>query len=139
MRYTEEVLIAGRRRELEQIGRLLDRAEIGAGGVLVVVGPRGSGKTALVEAATIEARRRRLDVLRASPAEGQPGRLVWAQLLRDTGAPDGLAADLVDAEARPLDLDSAARHLVSGPARLIVVDDVDQPGRPRDQMPGRAI
>ena len=128
MRYTEEVLIAGRRRELEQIGRLLDRAGSGAGGVLVVVGPRGSGKTALVEAATIEARRRGLDVLRASPAEGQPGRLVWAQLLRDTGAPDGLAADLVDAEARPLDLDSAARHLVSGPARLIVVDDVDRGG-----------
>jgi len=128
LRYTEEVLIAGRRRELEQIGRLLDRAGSGAGGVLVVVGPRGSGKTALVEAATIEARRRGLDVLRASPAEGQPGRLVWAQLLRDTGAPDGLAADLVDAGARPLDLDSAARHLVSGPARLIVVDDVDRGG-----------
>jgi predicted ATPase len=52
------VLVAGRRRELEQIGRLLDRAGIGAGGVLVVVGPAGSGKTALVEAAAMEARRR---------------------------------------------------------------------------------
>jgi chromosomal replication initiation ATPase DnaA len=51
VRYTGEVLVAGRRRELDQIGRLLDRAEIGAGGVLVVVGPAGSGKTALVEAA----------------------------------------------------------------------------------------
>jgi hypothetical protein len=122
------VLVAGRRRELDQIGRLLDRAGIGAGGVLVVVGPAGSGKTALVEAAAAEARRRELDVLRASPAEGQPGRLVWAQLLRDTGAPDGLAADLVNAGAGPLDLDSAARHLASGPARLIVVDDLDRGG-----------
>jgi tetratricopeptide (TPR) repeat protein len=128
LRYTEELLIAGRRRELEQIGRLLDRARSGAGGVLVVVGPGGSGKTALAEAAAAGARGRALDVLRASPAEGQPGRLVWAQLLRDTGAPDSLAADLVDVAAGPLDLDSAARHLVSGPARLIVVDDIDRGG-----------
>jgi hypothetical protein len=122
------VLAAARRRELEQIGRLLARAEIGAGGALVVVGPAGSGKTALVEAAAVEARRRGLDVLRASPAQGQPGRLVWAQLLRDTGAPDGLTADLMAAGAGPLDMDSAARHLVSGPARLIAVDDIDRGG-----------
>jgi len=128
VRNTRDVLVVGRRRELEQIGRLLDRAGSGAGGVLVVVGSGGSGKTALVEAAAVEARRRGLDVLRASPAGGQPGRLVWAQLLRDTGAPDGLAADLVDAGAGPLDLDRAARQLVDGPARLIVVDDVDRGG-----------
>ncbi|HZV08710.1 MAG TPA: ATP-binding protein, partial [Novosphingobium sp.] len=128
MRYTTDVRAAGRRRELEQIGRLLDRAELGAGGVLVIVGPAGSGKTELVEAAADEARRRGLELLRASPAGGQPGRLVWAQLLRDTGAPDGLAAGLVADDAGPLDLDSAARHLVSGPARLIVVDDVDRGG-----------
>jgi hypothetical protein len=128
VRYTGEVLVVGRRRELEQIGRLLDRAGAGSGGVLVVVGPEGSGKTALVEAAAAEARRRGLDVLRASPAEGQPGRLVWAQLLRDAGAPDGLAADLMDTAAGPLDLDSAARQLAAGPARLIVVDDVDRGG-----------
>jgi hypothetical protein len=128
VRYTGEVRVAGRRRELQQIGRLLDRTGTGAGGMLVVVGPAGSGKTALARVAAVEARRRGLDVLRASPAEGQPGRLVWAQLLRDTGAPDGLAADLVDAAAGPLDLDTAARQLASGPARLIVVDDVDRGG-----------
>jgi len=128
VRYTTDVQVAGRRRELEQIGRLLDRAELGAGGVLVIVGPAGSGKTEMVEAAAQEARRRGLEVLRASPAGGQPGRLVWAQLLRDTGAPDGLAAGLVADDAGPLDLDSAARHLVSGSARLIVVDDVDRGG-----------
>jgi tetratricopeptide (TPR) repeat protein len=128
VRYTTDVRVAGRRRELDQIGRLLDRADLGAGGVLVIVGPAGSGKTELVEAAADEARRRGLELLRASPAGGQPGRLVWAQLLRDTGAPDGLAAGLVADDAGPLDLDSAARHLVSGPARLIVVDDVDRGG-----------
>ncbi len=113
---------------MEQIGRLLERAGAGAGGLLVLVGPAGSGKTAMAEAAAGEARRRGFEVLRASPAGGQPGRLVWAQLLRDAGAPDELAAGLVGGDAGLLDLDSAARHLVSGSARLIVVDDVDRGG-----------
>ncbi len=128
VRYTGDVFVAGRRREMEQIARLLERAQGGAGGLLVLVGPAGSGKTAMVEAAAGEARRRGFAVLRASPAGGQPGGLVWAQLLRDTDAPDDLAASLLGGNAGTLDLDSAARHLVSGSPRLIVVDDVDRGG-----------
>jgi hypothetical protein len=82
----------------------------------------------MAEAAAGEAHHRGFDVLRASPAGGQPGRLAWAQLLRDAGAPDDLAARLVDGDAGWLDLDSAARYLVSGSPRLIVVDDVDRGG-----------
>ena len=128
MQYTPDTFAAGRGLQLAAVGRLLDRAANGAGGVLVLVGPAGSGKTAMAEVAAGEARHRRLDVLRASPAEGQSGRLVWAQLLRDAGAPDDLAADLADGDAGWLDLDSAARYLVSGSPRLIVVDDVDRGG-----------
>ena len=126
--YTGEVFVAGRRREMEQIGRLLEQAGTGAGGLLVLVGPAGSGKTAMAEAAAGEARRRGLDVLRAAPAEGQPGRLVWAQLLRDTAAPGGLVTGLLGDGAGPLDLDSATRHLVFGSPRLIVIDDADRGG-----------
>ena len=114
---------------MEQIGRLLDRAGAGSGGLLVLVGPAGAGKTALLEAAAGEARLRGLGVLRASPVRGQPGRLVWAQLLRDAGAPADLAAGLVSADAGPLDLDSAARYLVSACPRLILVDDVERGGQ----------
>ena len=122
------MFVAGRRREIEQIGRLLERAETGAGGLLVLVGPSGSGKTAMAEATAAEAGLRGFDVLRASPAEGQPGRLVWVQLLRDTDAPNDLVAGLLGDDARPLALDGAAVHLVSGTPRLIVVDDVDRGG-----------
>ena len=114
---------------MQQIGRLLDRAEAGVGGLLVLVGPAGAGKSALLESAAGEARCRGFDVLRASPAWGQPGRLVWAQLLRDAGAPDGLAAALVSASAGPLELDSAVRHLVSASPRLILVDDFERGGQ----------
>jgi len=120
--------VAGRRREIAEVGRLLGRAAGGAGGLLVLAGPAGSGKTAMAGAAAGEARRRGFEVLWASPPAGQPGRLVWAQLLRDVGAPDGLADGLLGGRAGPLDLDSAARYLVSGSARLIVVDDVDRGG-----------
>lgn len=122
------VSVAGRRREMHEVSRLLERAVAGTGGLLVFAGPTGSGKTAIVEAAAGEARRRGFEVLRALPPAGQPGRLVWAQLLRDTSAPESLIAGLLGDNAGPLDADAAARHLVTGPRRLIVVDDVDRGG-----------
>jgi hypothetical protein len=127
-RYTWDVGVVGRERELREAGRLLDRAAGGAGGLLTLVGASGSGKTALAEAAADEARRRGFEVLRGSPPAGQPGRLVWAQLLRDAGGPEERAARLLDPRAGPLDLDSAARCLVSAGPRLIVVDDMDRGG-----------
>ena len=47
MRYTSGVGLAGRRREMAEVGRLLDRAADGRGGVLAVSGPAGSGRTEL--------------------------------------------------------------------------------------------
>jgi tetratricopeptide (TPR) repeat protein len=126
--------LAGRRREMGEMGRLLDRAGGGAGGALVLVGPAGSGKTVLAAAAAAEARDRGFRVLWARPPGGQPGRLVWAQLLRDTDAPAELAAVLMSECAGPLDLDGAARHLVSGSPRLIVIDDIDRGGTAAAEM-----
>ena len=88
----------GRRAELAEV-RLLERARRGAGGILVISGPAGSGKTLLAEAAAADARARGFEVLWTRLADGLPRRMAWAQLLRDTGAPDGL---------------------VSGPLRLII-------------------
>ena len=113
---------------MEEVGRLLDSARRGAGGVLVICGPAGSGKTLIAESAAAGARDRGFEVLWTSPAEGQPGRMAWARLLRDTGAPDGLIAGLLSEHAGPLALDGAAAHLASGPLRFIVIDDVDRGG-----------
>ena len=43
--------LVGRDREVAAVGLLLDRAAAGTGGVLVVYGPPGAGRTALAEAA----------------------------------------------------------------------------------------
>jgi hypothetical protein len=47
-----------RGRELAAVTLLLDRAAAGTGGVLVVYGPPGAGRTALADAAAAEGRRR---------------------------------------------------------------------------------
>jgi len=120
--------LVGRRRELREVQQFLERAERNSGSLLVFVGGAGSGKTALADATADLARQRGFDVLRGTPADGQPGRLVWAQLVRATTAPPDLAACLLT-EPGPLDLDDAAYALATGGRRLIVVDDIDRGGR----------
>jgi tetratricopeptide (TPR) repeat protein len=114
------VAFVGRQRELRALEELLDRAERGIGALLVIGGPPGSGKTTLLDVAADRARERGFQVLRGAPAS----ELMWAQLLRDAGGPDELAQRLLT-EPTPLELDDAARQLVSNTPRLIVIDDVD--------------
>ena len=145
------MVIIGRQRELGEVDRLLERAAAGHGGVLVLAGAPGSGRTALAEAAAEQARRREFQLLRAGTAGiasatgiagaaaapgsagtdeaagGDRGRWVWAGLLRAAGAADGLVARML-ASPGPLDLDAAAEVLCAGPPRLILIDDADRGG-----------
>jgi hypothetical protein len=109
------------------VGLLLDRAAAGTGGVLVVYGPPGAGRTALAEAAAGEGRRRGFAVAWAAVTAAGPARMAWAQLIRQTGGPGAVARRVLE-EAGPLELDEAADALVSERPRLIVVDDVDRGG-----------
>ena len=95
------------------------------GSLLVVSGPSGAGRTAIADAACAEARQREFAVLRAAAVATRPGRLLWAQLLRDVGEADAAAA-VMNART-PLELDAAA-VLSAGECRLIVVDDIDLGG-----------
>jgi len=64
-----ETRLLGRQREREVLGRLLDTARGGDGGVLVIHGEPGVGKTALLEWTVKEARQMR--VLRTVGVEGE--------------------------------------------------------------------
>src|SRR5215469_10597229 len=77
---------------MAEVGRLLDCAADGRGGVLAISGPRGSGRTELAAAAAREGARLGFTVLRTALIRGQQGRLAWARLLADAGAPGDLAA-----------------------------------------------
>jgi hypothetical protein len=128
LRYTSDMAVVGRRREMAEVERLLDCAAGGQGGVLVITGPPESGRTELAAAAAREGSRRGFEVLRTAAMRGQPGRLVWAQLLRDAGAPDDLVSRLLG-EPGPLDLDDTiACELAAGSLRLLVIDDIDHGG-----------
>ena len=119
--------LVGRSAELGQLAALLDRAAAGAGGVITLAGPAGSGKSALAAAAATLARDRGFEVAGGSPVRGRPGRLVWAGLLDDLGAGPEVAAGLLD-DPGPVSTTTAVRLLAAGTRRLIIVDDIDSGG-----------
>jgi len=124
------VRLIGRDQELAALRVLLDRAAAGSGGVLVMYGPPGAGRTALADAAAGEGRQRGFAVARVAAGPAAPARMVWAQLVREAGGPAEVAHRLLEPDAGPLDLDRAAEALVSAAPRLIVIDDLDRGGAP---------
>ena len=126
--YISVVRLIGRDRELAALRVLLDRAAAGIGGVVVIHGPAGAGRTALADAAAGEGRQRGLAVARVAAGPAGPARMLWAQLVREAGGPAEVARRLLEPDAGPLDLDRAADALVSAAPRLIVVDDLDRGG-----------
>ena len=117
----------GRVAERAAITRLLDRAAAGRGGILVLIGRTGSGKSALLELTADLARDRGLDALGARVVRGQHPRLAWATLLRPAGAPDGVIERLLG-QPSAADLDAAARQLLASRHGLVLIDDLDLAG-----------
>lgn len=64
--------LVGRRREIAEVSRLLDRVAAGHGGHLIVTGPAGSGKTALTRVAVEEARSRLMTTAVLFPGSAGP-------------------------------------------------------------------
>ena len=72
--------IIGRHRELAAINELLDQAAAGTGGLLVLSGPAGSGRTALAEAAADRAAQRGFEVIWLPAGAGEQGSVLWTQV-----------------------------------------------------------
>src|SRR5437763_2482601 len=120
-------MFVGRQRELAELRSALDAAVGGHGGVALVAGEPGIGKTRLVEKLIHAAEERGLPYWwgRCSNGEGAPPYWPWTQVLRAAGpAPDDLGplvGGTGDAPEDPADrfrlFDAASRHLHSlGPA-----------------------
>lgn len=99
-------LLVGRRHELSVIGGHIDDLTRGAGGLLLVAGEPGIGKTTLLEALEKQARDRGVAVHsgRAPAATGAPAFWPWSQI--------------VDSIARSLDEDGLTRAM-AGAARPV--------------------
>ncbi len=105
----------GRDRELD---RILDRARAvrdGFGGLVVISGPRGSGKSALLDELAVRARASGLHVARVSGAKPAPLRKLMELLPEETGrSPD----------SGPLVNRLMAR--LEGRSQLVILDDLDR-------------
>ncbi len=80
-------VLVGRNRELAELASALDQAAAGSGGVVVLAGEPGIGKTRLMQAAAHEAERRGFAVAwgRAWELGGAPVFWPWVEALRELG------------------------------------------------------
>ncbi|HEY8943533.1 MAG TPA: AAA family ATPase [Polyangiaceae bacterium] len=87
--------LLGRARELSLLHRHLERARSSRGVTVVISGPAGIGKTALLEAFSRQARGQGLRVAQGSTWEGggAPALLPWAELVRALIASGGRFSD----------------------------------------------
>jgi DNA-binding CsgD family transcriptional regulator len=111
-----------RERELDRLGARLDAARAGGGGLVVVEGAPGIGKTTILRAAVGDARRRGFEVTRARGAE----------LERDW--PFGIARQLFEPALRQCSADDRAELLdgAAGLAKHVVLPDLAAEAVPVD-------
>jgi predicted ATPase len=127
----------GRESDLAELHVALDHAEAGHGGLALVTGEAGIGKTTLLDAAMAEAEQRGVLVCRGNcwPDAGAPPYWPWVQVLRQTAGvvppPElagGAPTSVGDADAARFRLfDDVVAHLRAVAARtpvLIVLEDI---------------
>ncbi|MCT9932951.1 AAA family ATPase [Planotetraspora sp. A-T 1434] len=124
--------LVAREEQLRLLSRRLADVRRGRGGVLLVSGEAGIGKTRLAEAAADEAAAVGVAVAWGRCAEdtGAPAFWPWLQVLRDLGADDALAGEPLGADpgrgqAALFELhERVVRGLAAGGPALVVLDDL---------------
>src|ERR671931_2912851 len=112
-------VLLGRERELAEIGRVIDAAREGSGGLVVVDGPAGIGKTRLLEEAARASSAAGVGVLRARGSEFEAeigfgvARQLFEPILRAASARE--RRRLLDGVAR---VGARALGLVAGEPRV---------------------
>ncbi|WP_170201316.1 AfsR/SARP family transcriptional regulator [Actinocorallia herbida] len=122
-------VFVGRVPELRRCAELLAEARRGRGGVVLLSGAAGVGKTRLARAIAAEAEALGLPTAWGRCAEdtGAPAFWPWLQVLGDLGARDAelMLAGRDGTVREPFALHSAAvAALATGPAKVIVLDDL---------------
>ena len=118
---------AGREEPLAVAGAMLERAAAGTGGLLLVVGEPGIGKSSFAEAVARDARARGLAVATGTwESEGCPPLWGWTQILGEQA--DAVLAGMRDDDdtvaATYRTADRLVRTLATDGPALVVVDDV---------------
>ncbi len=122
------VRLVGRSSQLAAVAALLAAARGGRGGLLVLTGRPGSGRTALLAAAAEAARANGQPVLAARAVRPQHPGLVWATLLRGAGAPDERIAPLLEEHPPTAEIAAACSTLATSFEGLVTIDDLDASG-----------
>ncbi len=124
--------IVGREAELSAISRLLDEAARGSGGIALLVGEPGIGKTRLAEAVAAEGETRGFRVAwgRAWESGGAPAYFPWSTVLAELALPpvDPSRATAIEGNAARFQLfREVSEHLRTASAEapiLVVLDDL---------------
>ena len=126
--YLHTGVLVGRRLELTEMTRVLERAASGSGALLVLHGPRGAGKSVLVSEMVAAATERGFTVRRAAAAPGLADGAPWSALAIEIGASNETALALMQ---RPdaIELADCVTALTSTPRSLVIVEDVDPESR----------
>lgn len=116
--------LIGRDSEIARLSEMLDGAIEGRGGLAVLAGPSGMGKTALLAELERAAVARGVPALRGSAADGAPGLLsVIHEALGSTALP-GIKSAAGDPRLVAASLAEALASRAEGNALLVVLDDL---------------